>query len=129
MELASDMNVMLEFKQLVSLLLINEVFLHCGVYSVPVACTGECVTSQRSRHISRRQQKIEHIKQNILEKLGLAAPPDITISQNIIPTALLDDFYKDVAEYQNLERMKEKQDIKKLIILARHGKNGLFTNN
>ncbi|XP_057299170.1 inhibin beta E chain-like [Hydractinia symbiolongicarpus] len=85
--------------------------------SLPTTCDGKCGQKFINDTLIH-QQRIEMIKQEILDKLGLQAPPEKRGSLNDIPKALLDGFRRSVEKSRRLKIMKERENVKKMIILA-----------
>ena len=62
------------------------------------ACIGGCYKPKIEKHTTRYYQRVEVIKREILEKLGLEKPPIVTALSKEIPKIVINNFWKGISE-------------------------------
>lgn len=85
--------------------------------------TGKAIDS---KHRVIDAQKIEEIKKELLQKLGMKNRPDAIVNSQPIPQALLDEFYNDVEKHEKEYWEREESNIKKVIV---EGKRATVSSN
>ena len=110
-------NNLLISRMLKVLVLCNICFYIIIGYPTKRNCTGSCFKPTVEVDSNQYYERIELIKEELLEKLGLTEPPRMR-SSAVIPQVLIDD----VKRIQRLQEKQEKERTEKIVILAEKGK-------
>ena len=99
------------------LVLCNICFYTIIGYPTKGNCTGSCFKPTVEFDSYQYYQRIELIKKDLLDKLGLTEPPCIR-SSAVIPEVLIDDAKRK----QRLQERQEMEKTEKIVILAEKGR-------